>query len=537
MGKATRQGGDDDGDSSGLSDESLDLLRKANAGKPCKFVLVAKSNKPVLLICAKKGAPDKLKKEAKTELVDSGGSAGGAQFICGAVGKNDEGVLAFQLPASEGWKEGDAPVPDAALVKFLKSNGLPPYDARIVVVQTAEPVLDPSDPLVARFLKLRDAAQALTKVNPTRSNDLDALTKTIAALLDQDPASDVAYGRIDELEKLIASIGLGEGDAPVPPAKPDGIPPPPPISDELVKFQARLTTLLKAATPLVAQIGGPLKDLAGAARESARQGDFRGADESLKKIGELIKSASQVPAGNDLKAFTARAAELRPAIDKFKASSQPEDKLRGSELGALIRQAAGFAQRGDFDEANRLLDAAQKLGQLAPSSTSNQTTNEAPAAPQTEAPPAATPNEAPNDQPNAPGEPAPNAPDLLVVWRDAKEAADEQLEKFVKAMRGTGHPYLQKIADFGLHGATEDPSRVFVKLQASLFDVNAARGPARREAASKAMQAVATYLAFVQSSKLIETCDSNKLCGPLTIRQTLVGALGQIEQGLQAILA
>ena len=531
MGKSPK---DDEEPDSSMSDESVELLKKAAQGRPCKFVLASKSNSPTMLVCSKKGSADKLKKDAKTELADLEISPAGMTFTYGVVTKS-EGALEFQLPASEGYKDGQGPVAPAKLIKYMKASGLPSYDARFKVVEQTPSVLDPSDPLVARFLKVRDAAAELAKKHPEHADRLNSLLAKIPQLLDADPSSNVAYGQIELLEKLVRAIAMGgplpdaeaprpKEDAPTPPIPPTPPPPAPPGSEQ-AKFQSRLADLIKKATPFVAKIGAKLKELATDARALATQKSHEKANALLDEIEKLIEDAAKPDDSEDRKEFMRRAGEIKSVIDKLKAAGESGDAVRLSELGALLRQAAEQAKRGEFGACFELLAKAEELAKLPVGSTKAKGK-------------VGDDSDVKTVDVKDDEEESDDAASCLELWRGAKEEVDRQLNDLVKAMKSSGHPYLQKIAEFGLNGSIEDPGKVFVKLQAALMDFDRASGDARVAAAKKAASALAAYLAFVDGSKLIKVLDSSPALGKrTTIRRTFFRTLKKVEQRLQDAVA
>lgn len=122
--------------------------------------------------------------------------------------------------------------------------------------------------------------------------------------------------------------------------------------------------------------------------------------------------------------------------------------------------------------------------------------------------------------------------DVLAVWLEAKEAADAQLNRFTDALRKSGDEYLIRIADGGVHSFVEGPTRVFVKLQAALMEFKSAQGPARDKVRTVLLKAIGEYGKYLDGNKFLEVCDTNELCGPLTIRTTLKSSLEQLEQAL-----
>ncbi|HND56698.1 MAG TPA: hypothetical protein PLV92_29970, partial [Pirellulaceae bacterium] len=340
---------------------------------------------------------------------------------------------------------------------------------------------------------------------------LNSLLAKIPQLLDADPSSNVAYGQIELLEKLVRAIATGgpmpEAEAPSPkegvPTQPSpNTPPQAPAQpgSEQAKFQSRLADLIKKATPFVAKIGAKLKELAADARALATQTSHDKANALLDEIEKLIESAAKPDDSEDRKEFMRRAGEIKSVIDKLKGTGESGDTVRVSELGALLRQAAELAKRGDFNGCFELLAKAEELAKLPVGSSKPKGTIGDDSDVKTV--------DVKDDE-----EEEDDTTSCLELWRGAKEEVDRQLNDLVKAMKSSGHPYLQKIAEFGLNGSIEDPGKVFVKLQAALMDFDRASGAARVAAAKKAASALAAYLEFVDGSKLIKVLDSSPALG------------------------
>jgi hypothetical protein len=131
----------------------------------------------------------------------------------------------------------------------------------------------------------------------------------------------------------------------------------------------------------------------------------------------------------------------------------------------------------------------------------------------------------------------PDSGQLLSAWATAKESVDQQLELFRTALKKTGDPYLGKIADGGVESLVVGPGREFVTLQTALFELQSASGKSRETAKGKLLVAVGSYRKHVAVNQFIEVCDSNKLCGPLTVRKTLEDALAALEKSITHMAA
>jgi hypothetical protein len=137
----------------------------------------------------------------------------------------------------------------------------------------------------------------------------------------------------------------------------------------------------------------------------------------------------------------------------------------------------------------------------------------------------------------AAGAPAKADIDLMAVWQAAKESVDRQLEQFRIALAKTGDPYLTKIATGGVETLVVGPGKEYVKLQVALFDLKSADAARRKQAGQTVLAVVKSYQKFVASSQFIKICDTNKLCGPMTVAKTLADALDTLEKSIGATAA
>lgn len=127
--------------------------------------------------------------------------------------------------------------------------------------------------------------------------------------------------------------------------------------------------------------------------------------------------------------------------------------------------------------------------------------------------------------------------DLLDIWNAAKDSVDSQLEKFRSALAKTGDPYLTKIASGGVEKLILGPGQEYVTLQKTLFELQGADGAAQKQAGQKLLSAVKSYKQYVAGHKFIEVCDTNKLCGPLSVGKTLAEALNKLEASASSLVA
>lgn len=113
------------------------------------------------------------------------------------------------------------------------------------------------------------------------------------------------------------------------------------------------------------------------------------------------------------------------------------------------------------------------------------------------------------------------------LWAQARDSVNEQIEALRGHLRGVDDPELQRIAEFGLNGAT---GKLSVGLMAALVEADAGATPQARK---KARDAVATYRAFLGQDALVRLLDENPFV-PINIRGTLGSALAELDQALAA---
>jgi hypothetical protein len=119
--------------------------------------------------------------------------------------------------------------------------------------------------------------------------------------------------------------------------------------------------------------------------------------------------------------------------------------------------------------------------------------------------------------------------DAVGIWQDAIDSVDGQMARFAGALRGTGDPWLERIADFGLNAVTGNHK---VRLMAALLDVGAAdrQGLAARIAAAR--KAIGAFASHLGTSEKVAACDGNTLGVPVSIRATLGPALKKLADAM-----
>ena len=235
-----------------VSDDTKEHLSQAKKGKPRKFVLVTKGAEVAGLVVFKQGTAKQYKSEA-----------GQGKFYHGVVEGGGQSLV-FSLARSDGFDK--EPVRAATLKKYLEDEADFACRPAIQIVDTPPLVLDKDDPLVARFLKLKDAVALASEQQPEQAGKLASSVQAIAKILDQNPSSDQAYDLIAALEKELEKLVFGGDKSSPEPEDGDGDSPPQAPDPTALACKAKLTAVLKQATPHVAAIGAQIKDMAAEAR-------------------------------------------------------------------------------------------------------------------------------------------------------------------------------------------------------------------------------------------------------------------------------
>ena len=116
------------------------------------------------------------------------------------------------------------------------------------------------------------------------------------------------------------------------------------------------------------------------------------------------------------------------------------------------------------------------------------------------------------------------------AWREASDAVDSQITRLQGALKNSGDEDLEEIAEFGLNGVT---GNFKTPLMAALLNIDGAGNPdALKKAAGNAGTVIKGFRQHLDSDESVEACDDNPFGVKVTIRQTLSGALTQLEQAL-----
>ena len=284
-------------------------------------------------------------------------------------------------------------------------------------------------------------------------------------------------------------------------------------------------------------------------------------------------SKTQPAADPEMARFIARLNKLKPEIDAAVAvaNANPDVKSRASE-------AAAFARKKEFSQANLLLDQVEKLlkGAAPAGDAAAQFTSRLKALkPQLDKVLAAgTPagqevklrageaatlarqgefgranrvldevqtlvQKASASPPSAGG--AVLSPQFAKLWEPAKAAWDKaldavngQLEKLRVALLDENDPELKRIAEFGLNAITADHK---VPLQAAILDLDRTPDSAKAKLISQTRERVTEFRDHIETDERVEACDDNPFNVKVAIRATLDPALAQMEQALSQAFA
>lgn len=121
--------------------------------------------------------------------------------------------------------------------------------------------------------------------------------------------------------------------------------------------------------------------------------------------------------------------------------------------------------------------------------------------------------------------------DLNAIWRDAKEATDQQLNVLAGKLRATGDPDLVRIADFGLFGIGGGRG-INVALRKALLEYGVAAPERRPAAARQVRKAVADYRTAITGNPGVALIDRNPFGVTVGLGPRLGAALDRIEQSL-----
>ena len=137
-----------------------------------------------------------------------------------------------------------------------------------------------------------------------------------------------------------------------------------------------------------------------------------------------------------------------------------------------------------------------------------------------------------------PGDPAPAedatggtgpSVDPMEIWREAKEAVDNAIERLRSALKSSGDAALERIADYGLNGLSDGNQTALMR---RLFDYRSASADTRDTLAGPLVAEIAKYREMLFASPVIDLCERNPFGVAVAIRKPLDTALDRIEKSV-----
>jgi len=222
-----------------------------------------------------------------------------------------------------------------------------------------------------------------------------------------------------------------------------------------------------------------------------------------------VEEGASAEAGADLSPFVAALKQVTPKVRQaIKASPASKDELMG-----MVKEAKAAIEAEDADGArSSLIRLSARLKALRVGGAAEPIDDRSPAEPlkpvNLEAP-----------DPRA-GRAA------LRVWQDAKETVDERLGVLITALRSSGDPDLERIADKGLAAIT---GKLQTGLRVALMNLDGASGKERTAAAKKVAQQTAEFRAFLSSDGMVRLVDDNPFGVKVKLTRTIGAALKDID--------
>ncbi|MGC3968495.1 MAG: hypothetical protein QM775_14290 [Pirellulales bacterium] len=305
-----------------VSDETKDFLDQVKKGKPRKFVMLVKGTEITSLVMFKKGAANKFIKEAKAD-------GKGVPVYGVATGKGMD--INFQLAVADGFDK--KPVKDLVLKKFLEDEADFKCKPLIEIVETAQLVLDPDDPLHAKLIALQGAAQTACETHPDEAQKLNALCRDAGAYLDADRRKP-AEAKIAELEDLLKSLSGGAAA---------------PTDDRQQKtyeaLRAKLEPLLLGSQRTMPDKAAALMNVWQYANAQAAKGNYAGANKALAGLADALTKAPARPTPTSATTSPSTTTSTTTATTSSDPDETPnlEDALAFWRLGTAAhdRQAEG----------------------------------------------------------------------------------------------------------------------------------------------------------------------------------------------------
>ncbi len=216
--------------------------------------------------------------------------------------------------------------------------------------------LDPDDPLVARYYRLREAALTVGPQYPEQLATLNELCTQTGTLLDQDQP-EPATAKLDELEAILRRLGNSGGAPPSPDAG----------------LEAKLNEALKKTKPLLEKAIGNYPDRKAEllAQVSKLQGQIRDrmyvdARTAIVEFGKLLQALAAAP---NLPAGTSEpqgATTTNDILQRLKAmQGDIKQGLLGPQAGRIQSLVSAIKELLAKKESGQLAQAGQVLDELA----------------------------------------------------------------------------------------------------------------------------------------------------------------------------
>lgn len=338
-------------DSAAISPESADYLEDVKKGKPRKFAMICKGTSVLSLVVYKKGNIENRKKEAK--------EGGKGQFYFGVVdGKGMD--IRFVLARADGFES--EPVKSTVLKSFLDEAAGMKCKPHFEIVDEQPLVLDEDDALVARFLKLREAALVTRDSYPDRAAEINTLCKQIGGYLNQDQAEQ-AEPKILELESLLG--GLSQAQAPSNDTS---------LEAKLAEALKKFKPLLEKAIELHPNRKAELIEAFGNVRDEIKARQYDQAQAGVVALGRLLQSlvatTSEGPSSQPAQPPASSPNLQRPAnavsLVALGKARLEWDSVRQHAIGEFERLKGILKDEyEDFDDEQAALEAAvQRLNSM-----------------------------------------------------------------------------------------------------------------------------------------------------------------------------
>lgn len=324
---------DEKPDSHAISDESIELLNDVKKGKPRKFVMICNAGSIVSLVLFKKGRFSSHITEARR--------AGAGQCFFGVVdGKGQD--IRFALARADDFTK--APVRNTVLKEFLDESADLKCKPYFEIVDTSPLVLEGDDPLIARFLKLRDAALLACETHPDQAARINALCLQIGGHFDADE-TELAVAQLEALEKLLGQLASGVAG--------DKSPDDDDLEEDVAEVLKKLRPLLQTAMELHPTKKDQLLGIVAVIRDHLTNGQATEARTQVLKLGKLLKALVAASSGPGKVA-----GDVRPPNGA--ASGQPEGVQSSGEPPPAVFTIWRDAREEVMERLSRLQDALRK---------------------------------------------------------------------------------------------------------------------------------------------------------------------------------